>query len=196
MAIENTFEGSMAAKVDLLEKAGIQGEVLLPKRDEVSFLKNNKRLISGFAKAPAVIVRPRDSEDVSRAVRWAVENHVRIAIRCGGHIPASSVDDGLVLDMRSINHARVDDEKLIAGGGCLWDDVYPVLAKHKRITAGGGAWPVGIGGFLTGGNYKLSNHIGLHACLNISVTFSQIVPTGGHSWLSSKYGAGEHHLRL
>ncbi|WP_433164892.1 FAD-binding oxidoreductase [Kribbella sp. CA-247076] len=59
---------------------------------------------------PAVIARVRTAEDVSAAVRFGVARGLEIAVRGGSHSMsgASSVDDGLMIDLSELNQVTVD----------------------------------------------------------------------------------------
>jgi hypothetical protein len=94
-------------------------------------------------------------------------SNLEIAIKCGGHrfSSASSVEGGVVIDMKALNSVEVDTEnmRVTIGGGCLWGDVYTALREHDLECVGGGVHVVGVGGHLTGGenpeaiNCSLSN---------------------------------------
>src|SRR6267378_3602405 len=61
-----------------------------------------------------IVAFVKDTQDVILALKYARENHLQLAIRCGGHSPsgASSVDDGLVIDLsRYLSYAIVDPEE-------------------------------------------------------------------------------------
>lgn len=111
-------------------------------------------------KTPAVVVRPRDSHDVSRAVVYAITHDLPIGIRAAGHSQGgqSLSDGGILLDMRGLDVVeRVDSEGLFveAGSGTVWRDavrlalgiglVPPVLTNNFSATLGGTHSTGGIG---------------------------------------------------
>src|SRR5262245_37947485 len=63
-------------------------------------------------KRPAAIAYCVDEADVAAGIRFARERGLRLAIRCGGHNGGGlgSVDDGLVLDLSSMNEVTVEPE--------------------------------------------------------------------------------------
>ncbi|EEU37678.1 uncharacterized protein NECHADRAFT_87455 [Fusarium vanettenii 77-13-4] len=112
------------------------------------------------------IAFPTTTEDVQAAIKFARKSNLEIAIKCGGHhfSPASSVEGGIVIDMKALNSVEVDKEnmRVTIGGGCLWGDVYTALRDHDLECVGGGVHVVGVGGHLTGGGYgPLSQKFGM-----------------------------------
>src|ERR1051325_8468203 len=70
---------------------------------------------------PALVVRPAGTDDVVAALRFAREQELVIAVRCGGHsIPGfSTCDDGIVIDLSRMRGAGGDPERRrarVAGG--------------------------------------------------------------------------------
>ncbi|KAM6511531.1 hypothetical protein FALCPG4_016536 [Fusarium falciforme] len=117
------------------------------------------------------VVFPTSTEDVQAAIKFARKSNLEIAIKCGGHhfSPASSIEGGIVIDMKALNSVEVDKQnmRVTIGGGCLWGDVYTTLREHDLECVGGGVHVVGVGGHLTGGGYgPLSQKFGM-ACDNI-----------------------------
>ncbi|KAH8990419.1 hypothetical protein EDB86DRAFT_3235377 [Lactarius hatsudake] len=107
---------------------------------------NYKEAIARWAantEMPARIVAfVKDTTDVSLALKYARENNLQVAIRCGGHSAsgASSAKDGLVVDLsRYFNYAVVDPETrtVRVGGGTLWETVEKESIKHELATVGG-----------------------------------------------------------
>ena len=95
------------------------------------------------AERPARIVAfVKDPADVSLALRYARDNNLQVAIRCGGHSAsgASSAKDGLVIDLsRYFNYAVADpDTRTVrVGGGAIWDTVENEAIKYNLATVAG-----------------------------------------------------------
>ena len=95
------------------------------------------------AERPARIVAfVKDPTDVSLALRFARDNNLQVAIRCGGHSTsgASSAKDGLVIDLsRYFNYAVADpDARTVrVGGGAIWDTVEKESIKYNLATVAG-----------------------------------------------------------
>jgi hypothetical protein len=109
---------------------------------------------------PRAIVRPLDAEDVSGAVRWGVGHGVPIRARSGGHSYAgySTIENGVVLDLRSLRRIDVDRSAGTAtiGAGAQLIDVYAGLAARGATIPAGSCPSVGIGGHALGGGMGLA----------------------------------------
>ena len=81
---------------------------------------------------PTAVARPIDSLDVRDAVRFTVSHDVQVRARSGGHSYAgySTLSDGVVLDLRELNHISVDKSAGTAtvGAGSQLIDIYAGLA--------------------------------------------------------------------
>jgi hypothetical protein len=109
---------------------------------------------------PRAVARPIGAEDVRQAVRWAVANGVRLVARSGGHSYAgySTVDGGVVLDLRRLRGVRVDRRARTAtvGAGAQLIDVYGALAAAGATLPAGSCPSVGIAGVTLGGGMGLA----------------------------------------
>lgn len=133
------------------ELAAFAGEIITPESDGYGEASRNA-LTAG---APAVILRPADAADVQRAVRFAASSGRRIAVRGGGHSAAglSTVDGGIVIDLRALDGVEVLAENRVrVGGGALWRQVAEALGPHGLAISSGDTADVGVGGLtLSGG---------------------------------------------
>ena len=78
------------------------------------------------------------------------------AIRSGGHTPwagASSIDDGITIDLSALNQVTYDAQASQAsvGSGARWEAVYAALDPLGVAIPGGRAGTVGVGGLTLGG---------------------------------------------
>jgi FAD/FMN-containing dehydrogenase len=66
---------------------------------------------------------------------------------------ASSVDDGVVIDLKNLDQITLNTDKTIVslGPGNKWKRVYEELGKDGLAVAGGRAGDVGVGGYTLGG---------------------------------------------
>ena len=106
-------------------------------------------------KHPAAIAYCVDEADVVAAIGFARERGLRIAVRCGGHNGAGlgSVDDGLIIDLSSMNDVTVDPaaRTVRAQGGALLQDVDRATHEHGFAVPAGIISTTGVGGLTLGG---------------------------------------------
>ncbi len=156
----------MTTSVDITSTLGarLRGEVIGPtdpRYDEVRAIATRSR-----ESRPAAVVRCADAEDVATTVRFAVAEGLPLAVRAGGHSTAgfSSVEGGVVIDLRAIDHVRVDPERRIAaiGGGALAGQVDRATHAAGLATTTATVSTVGVAGFtLSGGISYLTRKLGL-----------------------------------
>jgi FAD/FMN-containing dehydrogenase len=104
---------------------------------------------------PAVIAQCVDEDDVVRAVRFARDVDLPVAVRGGGHSVAGMAlnDGGLVVDLRHMRAVTVDPaaEAVRVAGGATMSDLDRACQPHGLATTGGRASTTGVGGFVLGG---------------------------------------------
>jgi FAD/FMN-containing dehydrogenase len=115
---------------------------------------------------PAAVARCADATDVATAVRFAVSEGLPVAVRGGGHSAAghSTVEGGLVIDLRDIHHVGVDPDGRVAaiGGGALAGQVDHATHQAGLATTTATVSTVGVAGFtLSGGISYLTRRCGL-----------------------------------
>jgi hypothetical protein len=104
---------------------------------------------------PTCIVRPKAPEDVAAVVRLLRKNRgAKFAVKGGGHnanIGFNNVEDGVTIDMQSLQKVEHFGNVAQVGAGALWQNVYDVVEKRNHTVLGGRIGVVGVAGFLTGG---------------------------------------------
>ena len=144
-------------------KAGLRGQLLSPGDEGYD---GARKLWNGmFDRRPALIARCAGAADVIRAVSFARDNRLAVAVRGGGHsFPGHSVcDGGLVIDLSAMKAIRVDlrTRTARAQAGVKWIEFDHETQAFGLATTGGTDADTGIAGLTLG---------------------------GGLGWLSSKYG--------
>jgi hypothetical protein len=135
--------------------------VTAPDYDEARKLWNAR-----FDSRPAVIVQAMGVADIQEAVRFARANDLVIAVRGGGHTPSgsSTVDGGLVIDLRLLRGVHVDAGKrtAVAAGGTLLAELDRETQAHGLAVTSGTVSHTGVGGLtLFGGVGRMMRKYGL-----------------------------------
>ncbi len=104
---------------------------------------------------PALVARCANPDDVVKAVSFAREHDLLLAVRGGGHNGAGlgTCDDGVVIDLSLLKDIEVDPEARTArvGGGCTWGEVDKATGEHGLATPSGIISTTGVGGLTLGG---------------------------------------------
>ncbi|MCK5068062.1 MAG: FAD-binding oxidoreductase [Bacteroidales bacterium] len=133
----------------------VAGSVLLPGDpgyDESRAIWNGM-----FDKKPALIARCTSTEDVSKAVIFAREHQLPIAVKGGGHNSAGNAvcDDGMMIDLSLMQGVEVDADRQRAKveGGCLLGAVDEATQEHGLAVSAGIVSHTGVGGLTLGGGF-------------------------------------------
>jgi FAD/FMN-containing dehydrogenase len=106
---------------------------------------------------PSVIARCSGAADVVRAIAFAREHALTIAVRGGGHGVAgrASCDDGMVIDLSPMKGIRVDPDARTARAqaGVLWAALDRETQLFGLATTGGAVSTTGIAGLTLAGGF-------------------------------------------
>jgi FAD/FMN-containing dehydrogenase len=130
---------------------------------------------------PALIAQCASAADIKAAFEYAAAQGLAVALRAGGHsvAGASTIDGGLVIDMRRMNSVEIDPEARTARvqGGATWHDFDTATQPHGLATTGGRVSTTGVAGLtLGGGSGWLERKFGL-ACDSL-VAVDLVTPDG------------------
>ncbi|MFJ9731484.1 FAD-binding oxidoreductase [Streptomyces sp. NPDC101169] len=104
---------------------------------------------------PAVIAQCAGPADVVRAVRFARDLDLPVAVRGGGHsVSGTALGDGaVVVDLRRMHQVTVDPaaQAVRVEGGATMSHLDRATQPHGLATTGGRASTTGVGGFVLGG---------------------------------------------
>jgi FAD/FMN-containing dehydrogenase len=157
--------GSVALAPSTVERlrSNLRGELLTP--DSPGYDEARSIWNAMIDRRPALIARCEEAEDVARAVRFAREHKLLVAVRGGGHNIAGNAvcEGGLMIDLSPMKGVRVDPERRAARvePGCTLADV------DRETQAFDLATPVGI---------------------NSTTGIAGLTLGGGFGWLSRKHG--------
>lgn len=156
------------AAVDAL-KASLRGEAILPGEAEYDEARTVWNAM--IDRRPAIVVRCLGASDVIRAIRFAREHGLALAVKGGGHNIAGSAvcDDGLLIDLSPMRSVWIDttNGRARVGPGATLGDF------DREAQAFGLATPLGI---------------------NSTTGVAGLTLGGGFGWLSRKYGLSVDNL--
>jgi FAD/FMN-containing dehydrogenase len=171
-------------------KAATRGQVLLPA--DPDFDEARQIWNAMIDRHPALIVRCAGVADVRRAVNFARENALLLAVRGGGHNIAGSAvcDDGLMIDFSLMKSVRIDplaNRAYVEPGATLADFDDEAQAFGLAVPLGINS-TTGVSGLTLGGGFGwLSRKYGM----TIDDLVSADIVTADGRWLHASAGANE-----
>ncbi len=151
--IENPPTASQTYRALDVLRTQLQGDLITPGAPEYDQARQIVSIV--FDRHPAAIVRPASSEDVARAVRFAREWGMEIAVRSGGHSVAghSVVDGALVIDVGAMREVQIDPvaSTAVVQAGVTSEELAGQAAAYGLALSTGDTGSVGIGGLTVGG---------------------------------------------
>lgn len=140
------------AALDAL-RADLAGDVFAP--EDPGYDEARAFFDARVDRRPAVIARCAHEADVVRAVRFARDLDLHIAVRGGGHgLAGAPPDHGtLLVDLRRMHAVTVDPaaEAVRVEGGATLGRLERATLLHGLATSGGRASAIGVAGFVLGG---------------------------------------------
>ena len=135
------------------ELGSFQGALIGP--EDAEYGEACKVFNAMIDKRPALIARCASPDEVVKAVGFARDHDLPLAIRGGAHNGAGlgTVDDGVVIDLSLLRDVEVDPQArtVRVGGGCTWGEVDRATNEHGLATPSGIISTTGVGGLTLGG---------------------------------------------
>jgi FAD/FMN-containing dehydrogenase len=132
---------------------GFSGTVILP--GDAQYDESRQLFNAMVDKRPRVIAQCVTPEDVARAISYAREQGLEVAVRGGGHgvTGVALAEDGMVIDLRRMNTVTVDPKArtAVVGGGATISNLDRGTEPYGLAVTGGRASTTGVGGFTLGG---------------------------------------------
>jgi FAD/FMN-containing dehydrogenase len=120
---------------------------------------------------PEAIVVAHTEQDVTRAVRLAIEEEMKIGVRSGGHSWAGNHvrDGGLLLDLSRLQDVEIDAGSQTASvqPGCPGNELVSALGEAGLFFPAGHCVGVAVGGYLLQGGYGWNGRVHGPACMSV-----------------------------
>jgi len=132
-----------------------RGELVLPSDD--AYEQARRVWNAAIDRRPALIARCSGVVDVVRAVEFAREHELLVAVRGGGHNVAGhgTCDGGIVVDLSVMRGVDLDVVRrtVRVQAGATWGDVDHETQAFGLATTGGLVSTTGVAGFTLGGGF-------------------------------------------
>lgn len=160
MTVTSAAKGKQSAmsvhpgEIDALKKS-LQGKLL--RQGDKGYDEARTIWNAMIDRKPAIIIQPAGAADVQKAVNFAREHNLLVAIKGGGHNIAGNAvcDDGLMIDFSQMRAVKVDPAAKIAHveAGALLSDVDHATQAHGLAVPLGINSTTGVAGLTLGGGF-------------------------------------------
>ncbi|MCL4562301.1 MAG: FAD-binding oxidoreductase [Chloroflexi bacterium] len=129
----------------------LPGKVFFPSDRSYDALRQSWNLLND--KHPAIIVLAENQLDVIKAVSYAHQQNLPIAVQATGHRGAGSVDGAILINTSRMKELRIDPQAQTAwiGAGVKWGEVLQQAQQHGLAPLLGSTSDVGAVGYTLGG---------------------------------------------
>lgn len=160
-------------------RSSLRGQLILP--SDEGYDQARRVWNAAIDRRPAMIARCSGVADVIRAVGFARDHDIVVAVRGGGHNVAGhgTCDGGIVIDLSPMRGIRIDLARrtIRVEAGATWGDVDHEAQAFGLATTGGLVSTTGVAGLTLGGGFGwLMRRYGL-ACDNLVA--ADVVTAGG-----------------
>ena len=144
--------------------SSLRGDLLLPGNDGYDVAR--RVLNASIEKYPALVVQPVGITDIRRAVDFARDKNLLLAVKCGGHSWSgkSTCDGGMQIDLSTLRHVRIHSEtrRAYVAGGSLLGELDRESMAFDLVTTAGTVSHTGVGGLTLGGGFgRVGRRFGL-----------------------------------
>ena len=131
---------------------------------------------------PAAVALPRTVDEVSRIVRAAADQGLRVAPQSTGHGAAplaGRLEGAVLLRLSELTGVEIDAERQVARivGGTLWGEVVAAATPHGLTALHGSAHDVAVAGYALSGG--LSFYARQHGLATHSILAAELVTADG-----------------
>jgi FAD/FMN-containing dehydrogenase len=136
--------------VDTLREQ-VAGIVLYP--GDVGYANELAGFNSAIDHTPVMVVGIESANDAREVVKFAAENHLKIAVQSTGHGSHAPVTSGILISTRRLDGVSIDPvaRRATVGAGVRWGAVVSAAAEHGLAPITGSSPTVGVAGYLLGG---------------------------------------------
>lgn len=148
-----------------LEASVSDADVQFFRPGDTAFAQHRQLYNTRIQLTPAVIAFCANERGVQKALRYAIQQQLPVAVKSGGHgFEGFSLNEGgLVVDLSALRRCTLNAaQQLVAQPGCTLAELNAYLLPKGRLLPAGSCGGVGIAGLALGGGYGLfSRQFGL-----------------------------------